>query len=226
MRNLVIGDIHGCLQAFELLLQSMSVQPGDTLITLGDYIDRGPDSKGVLDRLLALRQSNNVIPLLGNHEIMMLEARHDPAYQMFWCQVGGDTTLESYGDGDVAGTLEDVPEAHWAFLSGDCVRYYETSRHFFVHANADPELALADQSEQMLFWTRFENPPPHSSGKIMICGHTSQRTGLPVNLGHAICLDTRIYDGGWLTGMDLASGKLWQTDQVGRQRESHIDDFA
>jgi serine/threonine protein phosphatase 1 len=77
MRTLAIGDIHGCLRAFDLLLELVQPEPKDLLVTLGDYVDRGPDSKGVLDRLIDLKTRCRHIPLIGNHDLMMLAARED-----------------------------------------------------------------------------------------------------------------------------------------------------
>ena len=75
MRVLAIGDIHGCSKALDTILAAVQLRPDDQIITLGDYIDRGPDSMGVIERLLALRRLNQVTCLRGNHEQMMLEAR-------------------------------------------------------------------------------------------------------------------------------------------------------
>ena len=76
MRTLAIGDIHGCLAPFEALLDWVKPTAGDTVVLLGDYVDRGPDTKGVLDRLIELRKSGlKLVCLCGNHEILMLEAR-------------------------------------------------------------------------------------------------------------------------------------------------------
>ena len=75
MRILAIGDIHGCSRAFDTLIDAVSPEPDDQIITLGDYVDRGPDSRGVLDRLVALHDGGRLIALRGNHDAMMLEAR-------------------------------------------------------------------------------------------------------------------------------------------------------
>ena len=74
MRLLAISDIHGCSRAFDTLLDAVAPKPDDQIITLGDYVDRGPDSRGVLDRLVALHDTGRLIALRGNHDVMMLEA--------------------------------------------------------------------------------------------------------------------------------------------------------
>src|SRR5262245_52670711 len=116
MRVLAIGDIHGCSAALDALLSAVSPAPGDRIVALGDFVDRGPDSRGVLDRLIRLREDGLLVPLRGNHEQMMLRARVDPELRALWLRVGGEQTLASYAPEGRAGGFEDVPAAHWAFL--------------------------------------------------------------------------------------------------------------
>lgn len=223
MRHLAIGDIHGCSQALDALLAAVAPRPDDRLITLGDYVNRGPDSRGVLDRLLSLHRAGQLIPLRGNHEQMMLEAREGDAHLGLFLNVGGDRTLASYGP---AAALGDVPAEHWDFIESVCRDYHETETHFFVHANAYPDVPLAEQPTFMLRWEPFDDPPPHESGKVMVCGHSSQKTGLPRNLGHAICIDTHAHGhNGWLTCLDVATGRIWQANERGELREAWITDF-
>lgn len=215
MRTLAIGDIHGCRAALDFLLEAVSLREDDIIVTLGDYVDRGPDSKGVIARLLELQKSHHLIALKGNHEVMMLEARADMS-PTCWLSVGGDTTLDSYE----AKVWSDIPSAHWNFLK-KTVRYYETDTHIFVHAGIDPEVEMDSQKNLTLFWQFFENPLAHVSGKIMVCGH-SEVGEVPKNLGHSICLDTKAYDDGWLTCLDVANGQFWQAKQTGATRSDTI----
>jgi serine/threonine protein phosphatase 1 len=221
MRVLAIGDIHGCSRALDTLLAAVDLRADDRLITLGDYVDRGPDSKGVLDRLLQLRrQKIDLIALRGNHDQMMLDARGHPGTDVCWLGWGGQETLDSYAPPDGQGTRADVPEEHWDFLEQGCVNWYETDTHFFVHANADPDLPLAEQPNYLLLWEKLaDNPQPHRSGKVMVCGHTAQRSGLPLDLGHTVCIDTWVYGDGWLTCLDVTSGRFWQANQNGQLRQ-------
>ncbi len=213
MRRFAIGDIHGCYSALLALEEELKFGAEDVVVTLGDYVDRGPDSRLVIDHLIALDQRTTLVPLLGNHEIMMLDARQgDRAFQD-WNDAGGHTTLDSYK----APTLDSIPMRHWKFLE-TCRRFHEAGPDFFVHANAWPDLPLAQQPDEMLFWETFNNPPPHDSGRRMICGHTSQRSGKPLNLGHAVCLDTCAYGGGWLTCLEVHSGTYWQANQFAQMR--------
>jgi serine/threonine protein phosphatase 1 len=225
MRTIAIGDIHGCLTALDTLLRSLQHAPQDRLITLGDYVNRGPDSAGVLDRLIAIHETGNLVPIRGNHDQMMLEGRVIPRTFEGWIRMGGRETMGSYGRDGGMGRLGDIPEAHWHFLENVCVNYYETDTHFFVHANAYPDMPLEEQPPFMLHYERFDNPPPHCSGKIMVCGHTSQKSGNPVSVGHAICIDTWVYGKGWLTALDVGSGKIWQANQKGETRTAWIDEF-
>ena len=119
-----------------------------------------------------------------------------------WLSVGGAQALASYGKG--AG-LDDVPAAHWEFLSEHLVDFFETDTHLFVHANLFPDLPLDEQPELMLFWEFLGGPVGHESGKTVICGHTSQKSGAVLDLGDTICIDTFAYGGGFLTWFTLVS---------------------
>src|SRR5207248_827492 len=96
MRILAIGDIHGCLTALDALLERVAPRPEDLLVALGDYVDRGPNSCGVLDRMIALHATGRLIALRGNHDVMMLGARAGDEFGA-WLSCGGKQTLASYG---------------------------------------------------------------------------------------------------------------------------------
>ncbi len=213
MRTLVIGDIHGCATALHTLLEAVCPGREDVLITLGDYVDRGPDSKNVLDTLISLESQTQLKPILGNHEILFLDAmarRIDPEG---WLRVGGKETILSYAPDHATLSWENVTQAHVEFLSERCLRYYEDETHLYVHANANSVYSLSDQSDDWLFWTRFEDAFPHVSGKQLICGHTAQKSGYPKVKPFAICLDTWVYGQGWLTSLNVETGEIVQTNQ-------------
>ena len=173
--------------------------PEDTLVTLGDYIDRGPDTKGVLDQLIELEKRLHLVPLKGNHEEMMLGAREGRSDFKFWMTFGGDFALESYGPDE---TLRLVPRQHWAFLER-LPLVFETEQHFFVHANYFPNRPINEQDSQTVLWRPLESndiPGRHYSGKTAIVGHTPQNSGQILDLGHLKCIDTGCGHGGWLTG--------------------------
>ena len=217
MRFFAIGDIHGCLTALRRLDQEIQFSADDTVVTLGDYVDRGPDSCGVIDYLISLRVRCHLVTLRGNHEIMMLRAREDRSVLIDWLACGGHETLASYG----ADTFAGIPQSHWDFLE-ETIRFHEEENDFYVHANAYPDFALSDQPDYMLFWERFGDPAPHFSGRRMICGHSAQRNGRPLDVGHALCIDTWAHGGGWLTCLDVRSGSYWQTNQQGNLRMDRL----
>jgi serine/threonine protein phosphatase 1 len=223
-RILAIGDIHGCLAHFDALIQSVAPTPDDHLILLGDYVDRGPDSAGVLKRILQLGKTCRLTALMGNHEQMMLAARASRASVTDWLVNGGDATLQSYAG--ARGTLRDVPAEHWHFLERQLVSYLETDSHIFVHANAYPDMPMFDQPDYMLRWERCDNIAAHGSGKVIVCGHTPPKSGRPLNKGFAICLDTNACGGGPLTCLDAKSGRVWQSERNGRVQTAHISDFS
>jgi len=225
-RHLAIGDIHGCYTAFQSLIESINLRDDDVLITLGDYCNRGPNTAAVLDYLIQAHSKGCLRPLRGNHEIIMLGARDSELELKRWLEVGGTSTLLSYAPSDGApGELTDIPDSHWRFLESNLLPYYETDNHFFVHANAYPDIPLEDQPDFMRYWERFNDPPKHQSGKIMVCGHTSQKSGLPVSNGNAICIDTWAFGSGWLTCLDIDSGRLWQSNEQGENRQMWLDEL-
>lgn len=205
------------MAALETVLAAIQPQPTDTLVLLGDYIDRGPDTRGVIDRLLALRQQCRLVPLLGNHDDMLLNI-YDGRAELYidWLMFGGNATLESYG------TLqpEQIPASHIEFLRG-CPLYYETQRHFFLHGTYLAQLPLDQQPRNVVLWESLRacQPGPHCSGKLAIVGHTSQKSGEILDLGYLKCIDTRCYDQGWLTALDVESGQVWQASKHGKLRE-------
>ena len=218
MRTLVIGDIHGCLKALEVLVDFVSPKENDTLVTLGDYIDRGPDSKKVIDFLIGYDKSNKLITLKGNHEQMMENARQSIQESQFWLVNGGDATMDSFN----AFSLEDIDDHYWRFMA-DCPLYHESENHIMAHAGLEPDLPLDEQPTEVLLWKRIFDTEPHISGKTLICGHTSQRSGDPLVLDHAICIDTFAMGDGWLTCLDVDSGTFWQANQCGETRQRSLD---
>ena len=105
--------------------------------------------------------------------------------------------------------------------SKGALTYYETETHFFVHASYLPDLPLDLQPPDVLRWQslKYKVPEPHVSGKIAIVGHTVQKDGQVLDLGYLKCIDTGCYCGGWLTAMEIPSGRVWQADAEGRPRK-------
>src|SRR5262249_59988472 len=112
---------------------------------------------------------------------------------------------------------------HWAFLENDLVDYHESDLFIFVHAAVYPDLHMYEQTDDILFWEYLPEAMRHRSGKLVICGHTSQRSGEPRVIPGAVCIDTKAHGGGWLTCLDAISGRYWQTDAQGGRREGRVD---
>jgi serine/threonine protein phosphatase 1 len=226
-RTITIGDIHGCSQALDALIRAIEPQADDLIVTLGDCVNRGPDSRGVLERLIALERRCKLIALLGNHDEMLLQLLMDakagrPRALSSWLRMGGDTTLASYGAPPGKTTWADlarIPAEHAAFLE-QCRPYYETATHIFIHANYDPVLPMDEQPFELLRWESLRDvvPGPHFSGKTVITGHSSQKTGEILDLGYLVCIDTYCCGGGWLTALDVQTQEVWQTDSQGELR--------
>ncbi|MEZ5384414.1 MAG: metallophosphoesterase family protein [Prosthecobacter sp.] len=221
-RVLVIGDLHGCSAALELMLAEMAPRAEDTVVVLGDYVDRGPDSRGVLNTIIGLEARTRVVPILGNHELLMMDAKAGAVDPGAWFSVGGRQTMESYGT-DLPDWSK-IPEEHWDFLHKRLQRYHVTDTHIFVHANANAMVPMEEQMDDWLFWRRFDDSHPHFSGKTLICGHTAQKSGLPNLQEKRICIDTWAYGDGWLTGLDAATETFVQTSQRGEVRRLSFEE--
>ena len=217
-RMLAIGDIHGCDRALELLLSKLNVVADDTLVVLGDVIDRGPGSRQVIEQLLVTQTKCRLIFLMGNHEQMLLDALVGGRGAGPWLQYGGDTTLASYGDDPSA-----IPASHFEFLKSG-LDYWENATEIFIHANLQPRVPLAEQSAEWLRWTHLSgNEQPHPSGKRIICGHTSQKSGIPWTRPGWVDIDTYAHgSGGWLTGLDVGTNEFIQTNQAGDLRAASL----
>lgn len=202
------------------MIETIKPNAEDLIVTLGDYVDRGPDSKGVIDYLMDFQKSHKLVHLMGNHEIQMiraLETRQDrDRFLSDLC--GGKDTLDSYG-----GSFDDIPEEHWEFIKS-AELYHELENHILVHAGLVSETPVDMQDQETYYYQRFYSQKPHISGKTIICGHTIQGD-LPNNQGYAVCLDTCAYGGGWLSALDLDSGKIWQTNEQGQSREMWLKDL-
>ena len=186
MRRYVIGDIHGCAKALRSMIEAIEPQAGDELVFLGDYIDRGPNSRDVIEQLIELQSRCRVVCLRGNHEIMLggvLFSGLDPS---LWIGSGGKATIASYG-----GDIQKMPEHHRNFLKS-LRRFYETKDTIFVHASYESHLPMDRQDDSMLYWSHLSwlLPAPHISGKRVFVGHTPQPDGRVMDVGHLVCIDT------------------------------------
>lgn len=207
-RVLVVGDIHGCRQELELMLADLAAGPDDTLVFLGDYVDRGPDVRGVVQRLVELKAEGpaRTVFLRGNHEDMLLSyLGRGGHYGEAFLGNGGDATVRSYG---VAGLPsperfeQALPPAHLEFLSNTTFLHVE-SDYLMVHAGLRPGRPLARQSPHDLLWIRDDFiARPHDFRKTVIFGHTPMREVLE-DLPYKIGIDTGCVYGGMLTALEL-----------------------
>jgi serine/threonine protein phosphatase 1 len=182
----VVGDIHGRLDRLDRILARL---PKDrNLVFLGDYIDRGPESRGVVQRLIRLEQERPLILLCGNHEDMLLDAlaeTYDSAVAD-WLRNGGDATLRSYGVPTMRRLSEELPAEQIAWLRG-LREHWETDEYVFVHAGISPDGPEATDRDTKL-WLRIAPTEPFGYGKTVICGHTPYRS--PVQGPDWINIDT------------------------------------
>lgn len=213
-RTIAIGDIHGCDIALATLLAAVAPTPDDTLIVLGDVIDRGPSTRQCIDRLLALKTQCRLVHLMGNHEEMFLDTLLDGPWSQTWYQYGGMEMLDSYG-----GAFDRIPREHMDFIRGG-KDYFETETHIFVHGFLRPSIPVDHEHLQWLRWSRFQPPAErHCSGKRVLCGHTAQASGRPAGNAHYVCIDSCVYcPTGALSALDVTSDDLWQATQSGELR--------
>lgn len=210
MRRFVIGDIHGCSKALRTILETISPTSEDQIIFLGDYIDRGPDSRGVIDLMLSTSRSTRMVALRGNHELMLMGVLFGGCDPDIWLLSGGNATLASYG-----GALERIPTSHTDFFhSLRC--HYETENELFIHAGYQPDVPFERTDDAYRYWNHLlEVPPPHFSGKRAFVGHTPQASGKILDRGHIVCLDTYCFGGGWLTALNLDTNEVFQANRHG-----------
>ncbi|RLB05758.1 MAG: serine/threonine protein phosphatase [Deltaproteobacteria bacterium] len=169
----VISDIHGCMHKLERLIETVRPElESRTLVFLGDYIDRGPDSCDVVEFVLELRQEHEVVFLKGNHEKMLLDFLAG-INQFLYLENGGELTLASYynkyrlREGEII-----IPSDHLNFFY-NLELYYETEDYIFVHAGLRDDVPLNAQTEEDLLWIREEFIySTYDFGKTVIFGHT------------------------------------------------------
>lgn len=216
-----IGDVHGCLDLLDALLAEIARDEAAddrprSVVFLGDYVDRGPDSRGVIDRLIQIADMADVDArfIRGNHEEKMREFLDDPSVGATWCEYGGDAALASYG---LAPPAMRHRKEGWIALSADLrhklgprgVRFLDDLEpcltlggYFFCHAGALPGVALDDQSERDLMWIRgrfLNDDQPFE--RVVVHGHTP--TDAPHVDHRRIGVDTGAYATGVLTAVRL-----------------------
>jgi serine/threonine protein phosphatase 1 len=216
---IAIGDIHGKLYKLQSLFDKLSINQTDTLVFLGDYIDRGENSKGVIEYLIDLSKHYNCVFLKGNHESFFLDSYKRvfgssawtsdgssgaPKIFQSWMLNGGRECLRSYNaqavsEGYLYRALQDMDDQHGSFFNGLRLTY-ETDKYIFVHGYLSHEQDVEDQEEFLCLWGRYGDIWPHKSGKIVVCGHTTHSK--PVDDKFRICIDTGSFtDTGYISAL-------------------------
>ncbi|MBW1901539.1 MAG: metallophosphoesterase [Deltaproteobacteria bacterium] len=206
-KTFIVGDIHGCLDMLKRLMDKIAwSQDKDTLIFLGDYIDRGEDPKGVVNYILDLtRRSSRVGCLKGNHEAMFLDFLSGKNREMFLVN-GGWKTLESYGPRGSQDDESSIPSDHMAFFES-LKLYIELDEYYIVHAGFKPDLAIEKQTEDDMLWIRTTFIySDYDFGKKVIFGHTPFNE--PLIMENKIGLDTGAVYGNRLTCLELPEQKF------------------
>jgi serine/threonine protein phosphatase 1 len=214
IRLYAIGDIHGRLDLLEAMYAKIEADrrgAGDwRIVHLGDYCDRGPDTRGVIDAILRASEGGKVTALAGNHDIAFLDFIATPDARGLFARFGGDATARSYGveigfepDWRLKGGHRDlvaaIPEAHVAFLQG-LTFSFEAGDFFFCHAGIRPGVALDRQDPQDLVWIRdvfLDHPGSHP--KVVVHGHTPSDE--PEVLANRVNVDTGAYFSDVLTAL-------------------------
>lgn len=215
----VVGDLHGCVAELEALLDALSPTVEDTICFLGDYIDRGPFPRGVIDRLIRLRHEGpRCIFLKGNHEDMFLSYLGLAGqYGESFLMNGGGATLADYGLEALSASdsATRIPRSHLEFLQGLQLQA-RFGEFLCVHAGLNPSRPLERQADDDLLWIRgeFVNQP-HPFGLTVLFGHTPFRNVL-VDLPYKVGLDTGLVYGNKLSCLELKSKQLLQIGRGSR----------
>jgi len=218
-RTFVIGDLHGCADELDCLLDHVAPASADTVVCLGDYIDRGPSARAVVERLLRLdHEGPRCVFLKGNHEDMFLGflGRHG-AYGEAFLRNGGDVTLHSYGLDGLSGAevAARLPAAHLAFFD-HLDLMFEHGPFLCVHAGVLPDRPLDQQRDEDLMWVRGEFVEwPHPFPFTILFGHTPKREVFD-DRPYKIGLDTGLVYGNKLSCLELTDLRLFQVRRGGR----------
>jgi serine/threonine protein phosphatase 1 len=222
MAVFAVGDVHGCADELEELLQTLPLKDDSTVVMLGDYIDRGPFSRRVIETLIEWKKRHNVVTLTGNHEEMLREFLDGSSPQRVarFILNGGSSTLADFAD-DTGEWV--IPPDHLRFLE-ELQLWYETDDHFFVHAGV-PDMPLKDldpvrDRDELLWIRRSFIGSSRKWEKRIVHGHT------PVNAvelsGSRINIDTACAYGGFLTAIELPSHRIYSVPRKTGLRQAFL----
>jgi len=219
-----IGDVHGCATELRRLLNRLPLTPDCTIVFVGDYIDRGAQSKEVIDTILELGQTYRVVPLLGNHESMLLDFLADPQSEEagMFIYNGGSATLASYGNN--RGEFS-VPQAHLEFFRNLALRH-QTEDYFFVHAgvpNVPLEILDMEKYRMQMLWIRKPFHRSHFSwSRRIVHGHTPVPEAELCD--NRINIDTGCVHNRFLTAIELPEAVVYTTPREPKAPRVHLRD--
>ena len=230
MKKYAISDIHGCNKTFGKLLEQLKLTKADELYLLGDYIDRGPDSRGVIDRIIQMKKDGyQVFTLIGNHEQLLIESIEDPRMKKVWLNNGGKTTLKSFDANDA----NEVPEKYISFIE-DLEFCIETDHYILVHAGLNFKVSQPLEDRNSMLWIRhWHNQIKLNwlNGRIIVHGHTPTVRSqiyeqfLKMNREGYLCIDNgagmaALGRSGALCAVELTEPKLFFQEYVDKQPNS------
>lgn len=201
-RYIAITDIHGELGKLESVLSKICLRPDDIFVFMGDYIDRGPDSRGVVEKVIETSKKFETVTLIGSHEYALLHAKQDEYYDYLFWNYGGLATVKSYG-----GHFDNILKTHGDFYRS--LKFYHlTEKYLFVHAGINPRYSLEEQYETDLVYIRsafYRNK--HNLPQKIIFGHTE--FDVPLVQDDKICIDLGCgkYKNAKLCALILDNGK-------------------
>jgi serine/threonine protein phosphatase 1 len=199
MLTFAIGDVHGHLDKLDRVLATCArYADGRPMrhVLVGDYVDRGPDSRGVIARAMELT-ARGAVALKGNHEDMLLAALSDANEDVrFWIDNGGYPTLLSYGIDPIDARL--LPAEHLDWMRRRPL-FHDDGHRFYCHAGVDPTIPLSEQTRGVLLWTREETPTWADLPRLIVHGHTPVGDGFPDVRRGSVNLDTGCGLGGPLS---------------------------
>lgn len=218
-RSYVIGDIHGCCKTFKcLLLEKIVIKKTDKIYCVGDYIDRGPDSKGVIDFILQLRRNGyHIHTLRGNHEQLLLDSQKDEQSFLHWAKNGGDKTLKSF-------KIDNIKKLKPAYLNFfKRTKYYiQTNNFILAHAGLNFSLDEPLEDKYSMLWIRnFTVDTTYLKERILIHGHTPirkedikmQKFESPINLDGG-CVFKSMEGFGSLFALNFYERKLIEVENI------------
>jgi serine/threonine protein phosphatase 1 len=215
-RVFAIGDIHGCFETFRILLdQKIRLTKSDKVILLGDYLDRGTQSKEVIDYIIDLKSEGyNITPLSGNHEAMLLDAFENEWLILKWIQNGGYETLRSFN----ISSLKDLDPKYIGFFTG-LPYYFSFEKYLFVHAGFNDSDTNPFADKYSMIWVckqKYENPlladriiiHGHRPVAVEVCKRTVQSNNSVINIDTG-CVYSGMQGYGTLTAIELNTRSLY-----------------